>query len=799
MQFLYGNDGANYRTIAKSKELTVQQEKKLIDNYAEYEMVLDDTEYSQVDLEPFSLTCVVTNLDGTLPKEELLLAKTARMSNILTPSFYAHFILREVNEELSGTNYLSLLQNKFIKDIEIKDYSEQDIDCFQESVDNTIHLNTDALEKNQIWIIVAALLNVSTTLTQKVNLILDVEGDAYNQRALDIVGTIYQYIPDGLRKVLGFSTYSNGSKKHVSGRVRFQLYTRDAISKINEPYIDLRNVTESILRQIPKVIVEMAQIFVFEDQKRGEWFERFRQLDAVGKVNARDYIQFYENYLDWTGRPLREIQDKLALYAAHEWNHEEKDILYGIFCQVIDRRFQTEAYTDFYLKYVQKLLYEQRGYEFDDKFKAYLSLSESLSTVQYRPEMFIEWQQRKILSELNARYINLELCEQLGKWYQLLKNVIAFYDTFPKFKKILLVLDNEFQKEIISTVHDIEVKTNLEKQKIAAFWEKCNAQINNEPLIIKEYEDIEFKNKNQKVFAEYFFISAKEYLKKICLFSSYNDYLTYKAFIDKYRELFQYEDDSVYTAIEAAGDAVKKMKMYSEMVWMSQKEVLETFYNIIKIEYISENQNLMPPDYKIAIGGYNYEFNQNELKNVIMFICTPDMNNTHIFEMLLAEKNGLLESLLEAQLLGVKHFRELIHLSECGQISKREILDYYERNKLFVQEEDIENCIREVSPERLTRLIANAGEEDILSYVVKKNLQKKEKPNKKQKIMKKIVMGISMFLLIVIICILGILVGIFWDKNQTLQTDFSDVQSHVKIYSTGEVNQRDDTAYNIIV
>ena len=56
-----------------------------------------------------------------------------------------------------------------------------------------------------------------------------------------------------------------------------------------------------------------------------------------------------------------------------------------------------------------------------------------------------------------------------------------------------------------------------------------------------------------------------------------------------------------------------------------------------------------------------------------------------------------------------------------------------------------------------------------------------------------------MFLLIVIICILGILVGIFWDKNQTLQTDFSDVQSHVKIYSTGEVNQRDDTAYNIIV
>ena len=65
--------------------------------------------------------------------------------------------------------------------------------------------------------------------------------------------------------------------------------------------------------------------------------------------------------------------------------------------------------------------------------------------------------------------------------------------------------------------------------------------------------------------------------------------------------------------------------------------------------------------------------------------------------------------------------------------------------------------------------------------------------------MKKIVMGISMFLLIVIICILGILVGIFWDKNQTLQTDFNDVQSHVKIYSTGEVNQRDDTAYNIIV
>ena len=96
MQLLYGNDGTNYVTAAKSAELTSVQEKELLKGYLGYDFVKNTSLYSSISSQPISLTYVTTDLSESLPKEMILLSKNARMSNYQTPSYYAHFQLMDI-------------------------------------------------------------------------------------------------------------------------------------------------------------------------------------------------------------------------------------------------------------------------------------------------------------------------------------------------------------------------------------------------------------------------------------------------------------------------------------------------------------------------------------------------------------------------------------------------------------------------------------------------------------------------------------------------------------------------------
>lgn len=61
---VYGNDGENYRTIAKTQDITAAQEKKLLSGYLGYEFVRDMNLYSSVAKEPIAFTYVTTSLSG---------------------------------------------------------------------------------------------------------------------------------------------------------------------------------------------------------------------------------------------------------------------------------------------------------------------------------------------------------------------------------------------------------------------------------------------------------------------------------------------------------------------------------------------------------------------------------------------------------------------------------------------------------------------------------------------------------------------------------------------------------------
>lgn len=62
MQLLYGNDGQNYTTIAKSEGITDEQERRLLETYRRYGYVKNRNLYSDPSKEPFSLTYVTTDI-----------------------------------------------------------------------------------------------------------------------------------------------------------------------------------------------------------------------------------------------------------------------------------------------------------------------------------------------------------------------------------------------------------------------------------------------------------------------------------------------------------------------------------------------------------------------------------------------------------------------------------------------------------------------------------------------------------------------------------------------------------------
>ena len=297
MQLLYGNDGTNYKTIAKSKEMTSGQEKQIIQGYLGYNFVKEKDKYTSVYDEPISLSYVTTNLAGSLSEEKILLTKNARMSNYLTPSYYSHVHLLESSDREYEEGFFDLLQYSFIKDVELTEYLEKDIDSFtQKKIVGATVLNKNAIEKENIIAIISALFHVLESPSKKIRIIVDAEGDAYNQRALDIIATLYEYIPYGIRKKVGFSTYSD-IDTGISSRIKIQLFTRETMSKLGNDAIDLSKAEpREILKAVPDEIIEFVREYVNKEEKeRKELFGIFRTVFEDIDAEIEDYICFCNN------------------------------------------------------------------------------------------------------------------------------------------------------------------------------------------------------------------------------------------------------------------------------------------------------------------------------------------------------------------------------------------------------------------------------------------------------------------------------------------------------------------------
>ncbi len=358
MQLIYGNDGENYRTIAKTQDITAAQEKKLLSGYLGYEFVRDMNLYSSVAKEPIAFTYVTTSLSGTMG-EKILLAKNARMTNYATPSSYAHFRFFEQSEQLYGKDFFSLLRTGFSDGTDFAECTIDRLDSYERK--NAEYTpKQDALEKEKLEIVVAAVLTAADSLSDQVKLILDVEGDGYNRRALDVIASVYACIPYNIRKKAGFSTYA-GASAVIPGQVKLQIYPRDVYEKLKGHVIDLAKISFSgkTTTQIEKFAHELVEM---SEEQRDMWFQEFQNAFGLQKVSVNDHIRFYRNIDKWKNGAINEMWNDLAAYAFEE--KDRSSSLYKVFQTVIGKRIEDDGPFQIFRSVHKKFAQQTKEFKF---------------------------------------------------------------------------------------------------------------------------------------------------------------------------------------------------------------------------------------------------------------------------------------------------------------------------------------------------------------------------------------------------------------------------------------------------
>lgn len=625
MQLLYGNDGMNYHTIAKSSEMTPAQEKELLKDYLRYDFVSDDSIYSSVAAEPVAITCVTTDLSHTLPEKKLLVVHSARMTEYLTPSYYAHFELTAPTEDSYGADFLTILQKSYIKDTEVKEYAGKSIDSFQGVAETGKELSMDALQKEKQLALTAAVMQATASISGQIWLMLDVEGDAYNKRAAEVIAAIYSCLPYGIRQAAGFSTYASVGKA-VSARVKLQLCSREEKNSLSGKVWDLKNLNcEQILAEIPDRVVKMARELVEQPASREEWFAEFQQAFGNRDVSLEEYLTFYENVSRWREGRLEAILDELAMYAWQEQNKKAnqngRTIIFQLFCDIISERFENENYIAVYHQRIEEYLKKQKSPAFDKRTQAYLALGEALSCIQPREESFMKWEQDR-LQELLGQYEDLERHQKLA---ELLRSFQQYRLPYSKLQDIWNRMEQAVQELMQQTKLEIQENIKKEQKAIREYFKEQEWSAKNSQAILEYGSRLQYPQVNEKVFRTEFTSAYSGYLEQRKCFRNYEEYQAYIQFTQQCRKEFLEEEYAkLQQQLEEKGDVVTQMEKDRRLLWEKRRDVLDTYRSLAKIEILAGKNEVDIPSYIVTVGQKEYYLETEELVSAVRFICAPD-------------------------------------------------------------------------------------------------------------------------------------------------------------------------------
>lgn len=726
MQLLYGNDGTNYHTIAKSNNLVFAQEQELLKGYVRYSFVDNSNKYSSVKNEPISLAYVTTNLANTLAEDMILLVQNARMTNYLTPSYYSHVHLLKVSEEMYGGKFFDLLQYAFIKDVNVNSYLQGEIDTFtQEKKSDSVAINTDAIEKEKVFPILAQLLDVADSMSQQVKLILDVEGDEYNRRALEVVATLYSYLPYNIRKSVGFITYTSADEV-VSSRIKLRLYPRDAIGKLGADAIDLLNFdAEKVVRNVSQEAIQLAKAILEKDvMARENLFNSFRLAFLSTTASVADHCEFYK-YIDvWKFGKLEAIKDDLAKYAYIE--KQGNSPLYRVFRTILNERFRTENFNIRYNEIIKELLERQNDFKFDNKIKAYIVLGEEVDSLSFSSEMFTDWLEKGLIERALSKYEDLNLFKYVKKESVSMRQNLNFAGK--KFDAVVQDMDKYINDWLNTVKSDVYAKIKKEEERFAEYFASKDFSFNKE-ILDREYERIAYVE-NQTFFREKL---KQQFMDRMGGFEYFRSYDIYESFKKSIHDCCDYLDEDaikeLMDILEKKGEIVKAMETIKLLEWNGKKDILESYNSIAKMHAVSDGYNVEVPDYQVALGRNIYDFSEVELIQLIKILLCYERVDQSVFQSIVYRHINIVRDLCSIKAFGEEHYQMLISSSSDNR-AKEFIIRYYINEDIMLSEDIIKNSIEEYDYKLASDILRGYNPRKNLLYI---SLLQKVKEHDEQK------------------------------------------------------------------
>lgn len=665
MQILYGNDGTNYRTIDKSPNMTVDVERALLESYAKYDFSRTPGKYSSVENEPEAITYVTSNmnLSNRFRRDQLIVCKTGHMQSFGSPSFYFHGLIKDVGEEFFDKDFFEIFGYSFIRDRDMYRYHNGLVDSYY--YESNEHFDV-ALTKDQL-IVILAMFMTNESSGKKTRILCDMSGDRFNQRSREILYSIYRYLPGGIRKRYGFSSYSQDDR-NLSGRISFVIFCKDDLEGSVSEMITLKESRADIARMVKKEYLEYAEYLVekLDDEGREEHFKKLSGLADEGTLRIKDCVDYYSKTKQWSAGTQERCLPEWIDYI--DQNSFRKGPLYDVLLQIIIDKVDNDYYNDYLFDVILRSNHETMQ-TLSQQAARTMRFADCLDEIFIDPGRFHEWY-RDTLDE-KIRSLNSSNPSYMQERYNLYKEETEFLrqaDIMCEELKSLLKREIEENEILINDLSDdLEGQADAEKAEIGEKIHRLKSLEEFSKSIGPIVESIRFDINKEDINIE-----VDEWLTTNLLGKSFTNLKDVGAQQQAFDSVKRYASKEMAKKCEDHLHSEQDrliIEQRSREFSVKTESVLEQYDNLISS--IAKGQLDEQTEITVIFGDEKILRKVIVLKSFLSFVLHPSEDTYKQLD------NGLKKHLISLNCTSGEHARYLISDQHLNKEWKNEIIDRY--------------------------------------------------------------------------------------------------------------------------
>lgn len=351
MDLIYGNDGMNYRIFGQSGGLSPEAAAKIQKGYMGYRFPANTAAYSSAMTEPEAFIYVTSNLGKALPEEKVILVKNGIMPQFSTPSYYCHAHVMDSDNDFYRSRFFSIFRASFIGPAEASECNDDMISRYEMAFDENVQEN--ALTREQIRAVLYMFF-YNERKGSPVRILLDEEGDRYNERSREVLNCIYHYLPYDIRRRFGFASYMDEQQSSLS-RVGFELFDRTQMKSMEGIDVDLRAPAADTMRSRlgkPEVCEYLDRLVDMTEEERTAEFDNLSELFGTAAFDLNEAIKSAVYGRTWKEQPVEDLIPEWADYLLT--NGFVKGPIYRNLVRIIQERLDNRTYNAYLLDKVEK-------------------------------------------------------------------------------------------------------------------------------------------------------------------------------------------------------------------------------------------------------------------------------------------------------------------------------------------------------------------------------------------------------------------------------------------------------------